>query len=158
MSTGRGPEPGGVASAARGRGRDTRGKVLGASETAEERARREELREICDRRLSRRGGLKHLQWEGDCGLYGASDTEVEDESRGNRTLIAPASPQRMRYLEVSTPPSPPPPGPAYLVGDQVLVTATHAERMMGYPRQRARRLSDPGPALVAEWLAGVAAS
>ncbi|KAI0723453.1 hypothetical protein C8Q76DRAFT_837674 [Earliella scabrosa] len=38
VSTGRGPEPGGVASAARGRGRDTRGKVLGASETAEERA------------------------------------------------------------------------------------------------------------------------
>ncbi|KZV94733.1 hypothetical protein EXIGLDRAFT_766890 [Exidia glandulosa HHB12029] len=150
-------------------------------EPEEDRARRDELREICDRRLNRRGGLKHLQWEGDCGLYSGSETEGEDpisrsagpayitapprlmvatpppapsSPRSQVTAVGPASP-RFR-----TSPPPPSPGPAYLAGDgQMLVTA-HSDRLLSasYAHQeRARRISDPGPALVAAWLAGVRA-
>lgn len=109
----------------------------------EERARREELREICDRRLSRRGGLTHLKWEGDCGLY-------EDDGSG-----APLSAPAPHYARLSSDSdaAPPSPGPAYLVGDQVLVT--EHKMPAAYGQDRARRISDPGPALVAEWLAVV---
>lgn len=146
----------------------------------EDRARRDELQEICDRRLTRRGGLKHLQWQGDCGLYSGSETDGEDSaaamlvaprlavaSSSSRAQVSPipSSPRSQATVVPSSPryhvsPPPPPPGPAYLAGDgQILVTAA-SDRLLSAAyahHERARRISDPGPALVAEWLAGVRA-
>lgn len=136
---------------------------------ADDRDRREELQEICDRRLTRRGGLKHLQWEGDCGLYSGSETEGEYSPP--RLMLASTSNTSSPRSQVTAIPPPvrqpvshspplPPPGPAYLASDgQTLVTA-HSDRLLNVSyahQERTRRISDPGPALVAEWLAGVRA-
>jgi len=101
-----------------------------------ERSRVQELSTICDRRMARRGGLEHLRWQGDCGLYEGGGAATPHTGEDEQEL---RPPDQRREL-----------APAH--SDQLLSAAYHA----GWS-ERVRANSDPGPGLVAEWLAGVQA-
>lgn len=116
-----------------------RAGVISSADSLEwERARAAELQTISERRTARRGGFEHLRWQGDCGLYergGTASPQLEAEDSCFDADLRP--PDTRRELV-----------PAH--SDQLLSAAYHA----GWS-ERVRAVSDPGPGLVAEWLAGV---
>lgn len=101
---------------------------------------RSQRAEICRLRMNRRGGIEHLRWVGDCGLY--QQDEVDEGSDDGSDLLADDG----QAFDSSHVPFP-----------RELATMHSAQGLNGTLNderpERIRTLSDPLP--VAEWIANV---